>query len=88
MWSENVGHTLTLLEQDVLQMLVNSNDAMKGPKYCVDQITAWSCWGVEPHFRTKWHVAPCIALYFASIYNQFLDVSALHLAKVSVWLLF
>lgn len=40
-WSENVGHTMTLLEQDVLQMLVNSNDGMKGPSSCVDQITAW-----------------------------------------------
>lgn len=37
---ENVGPTLTLLEQDVLQMLVNSNDAMKALSSCVDQIGA------------------------------------------------
>lgn len=36
----NVGPTLGLLEQDVLQMLVNSNDAMKAPSSCVDQISA------------------------------------------------
>lgn len=63
---ENVGHTLTLLEQDVLQMLVSSNDAMKAPKSCVDQITACGCWGVEPHFRSDmWHhVLLCILYLF------------------------
>lgn len=35
---ENVGPTLTTSEQDVLQMLVNSNDNMKA--LYVDQISA------------------------------------------------
>ena len=43
---ENVGPTLTLLEQDVLQMLVNSNDAMKPLSSCVDRIIA-HCSGTE-----------------------------------------
>lgn len=36
---EDVGPTLRPLEQDVLQMLVNSNDAMKAPGSCVDHIS-------------------------------------------------
>lgn len=37
---ENVGPPLTLLEQDVLQMLVNSNGAVKALSSCVNQISA------------------------------------------------
>ena len=39
---ESLGPTLTLLEQDVLQMLVNSNDAMNTLSSCVKHISAYS----------------------------------------------
>lgn len=39
---ENLGPTLTLLEQDVLQMLVNSNNAVNALSSCVNQISAYS----------------------------------------------
>lgn len=46
---ENGGPTLTLLEQDVLQMLVNSKDTVKALSSCVDQPSAYWA-GIEPEY--------------------------------------
>ncbi|CAB1419051.1 unnamed protein product [Pleuronectes platessa] len=44
---ENVGPKQRLLEEDVLQMLVSSNDAVKALSSCVEQISVRG-WGLNP----------------------------------------